>query len=60
MKIKKAYGATYDYAEYHPHVTVTYDYGDREIPSTVPPIAITFDAVKIEALDADKDYTKGK
>lgn len=50
--IRKEYGATHDYPEYKPHVTLSYDY-KGEVPKEVPDITVTFDKVKVQPLDPD-------
>lgn len=57
-KIRKIYGATHDYDEYHPHVTISYDYGDGSIPEELPKFDLRFDNINIEALDTD--YVPGE
>lgn len=52
-EIQNEYGATYDYPDYIPHVTVSYDYGDLPAPKEVPDIDIKYDKVKIQPLDPD-------
>lgn len=34
-RIMKEYGATYDFPEYHSHITLTYDCGDFAIPKNI-------------------------
>lgn len=47
----KEYGATHDYPEYSPHVTLSYDYGDDEMPTTLPNFKLVFDNKTVEGLD---------
>jgi hypothetical protein len=58
--IMKEYGATYDYDEYKPHITVTYDYKETEAPKTFPKMKVVFDSFRIEGLDPDKKFRKAK
>lgn len=51
MNIRKQYGATHDYPDYHPHVTVSYDYGNGSVPSDIPVFPIEFDSREIKPLD---------
>lgn len=47
------YGASYDYADYIPHVTFSYDYGSSKIPTNIPDIELVYDRKAIEALDPE-------
>jgi 2'-5' RNA ligase len=49
--LRKEYGATHDYPEYSPHVTLSYDYGDGKLPETLPNFKLTFDSKTVEGLD---------
>lgn len=49
--IKQRYGATHDYPDYHPHVTVSYDFGSNTVPSEVPSMELNYDKVEIKPLD---------
>ncbi len=49
--IRKDYGATHDYPDYHPHVTVSYDFGSDKVPSEVPDLELEYDGTDIEPLD---------
>lgn len=51
--IRERYGATHDFEEYTPHVTVSYDYGNRAVPLAVPKFNLLYDSVKVEPLDKD-------
>lgn len=44
-------GATWDFPEYHPHVTVSTDYQHEEVPEEFPPVKITFVNFNVEDLD---------
>lgn len=44
------YGATHDYPEYIPHITVASDF-DGEVPADVPEFEIIFNGQKIEELN---------
>lgn len=50
VTLKKDFGATHDYPEYHPHVTISYDHAGPK-PSEVPDFNITFDKSEFKALD---------
>lgn len=52
------YGATYDYPDYKPHLTVSYDYGSDEVPKSYPKIKIQFNKIRIEPLDPVKVIKK--
>ncbi len=56
--IKNTYGATHDYPDYAPHITISYDYGDNPVPKDVPDFNIVYDKTKVEPLDVD--YTSIK
>lgn len=49
--IMSKYGATYDFKEYLPHITVSYDYGSDVAPKESPDMTVTFDVVSTEGLD---------
>ena len=51
LNIRNQYGATHDYPDYHPHVTVSYDYGEGPAPADVPPFALEFNSREIKPLD---------
>lgn len=51
--IRKEYGATHDYPEYHPHVTISYDYGDLPVPKEVPDLELEYDDTEFKPLDPD-------
>lgn len=53
------YGATHSYPEYHPHITVSYDY-DSKIPDSVPSFNLTYDTSEFKALDPDYKPTTKK
>lgn len=46
------YAATYDYDEYKPHVTVSYDY-KGELPDSLPHLNLVFDKLEFKPLDPD-------
>lgn len=48
--LKEKYGATHGFPEYHPHITVSYNY-KGEIPKDVPAFNITFDKREFKPLD---------
>lgn len=54
------YGASYDYPEYKPHLTISYDYDKDEPPKTFPKIKIMFNKIRIEPLDPEKVIKKAK
>ncbi len=49
-EIRDKYGATHDYPDYHPHVTISYDYPD-ELPTEVPDMELEYDYVDIKPLN---------
>jgi 2'-5' RNA ligase len=49
--IRKEYGATHDYPDYHPHVTVSYDFGDGPAPTEVPALELEYDDTELKPLD---------
>lgn len=55
--IHKQYGATYDYPDYKPHITVSYDY-TGSTPRDVPNFPVVFSKVKIEPLDPEVEIKK--
>lgn len=46
------YGATHDFPEYHPHITLSYEYS-KDIPDMVPDFELTFDSSECKPLDPD-------
>lgn len=50
--IRSELGATHDYPNYQPHVTISYDYAGRP-PTDTPDIKLKFSKVKIESLDPE-------
>lgn len=50
--IRKIYGATHDFPDYHAHITLSYDYSG-DIPGEVPSIPIKYDKIEIKPLDPD-------
>ena len=52
-KIMKKYGGTYDFPEYIPHITVSYDYESDEIPSKIPNFDIVYDDKDLKPLNPD-------
>ena len=57
-EIQTQYGAQYDYPDYIPHITVSYDYPSNSVPKILPALDITYVKIKIEPLDID--YTSVK
>lgn len=49
--IRKEYGATHDYPDYHPHVTISYDFGDGPAPTEVPDLELEYDDTELKPLD---------
>lgn len=47
------HGATHSFPEYHPHITVSYDYNSDVAPKTFPNMQVKFTKVKIEPLDPE-------
>jgi hypothetical protein len=56
--LRIAYGASHDYPEYHPHVTVCYNFTGDKIPSEIPSFYLTFDRAEVKPLDVD--YVPGQ
>lgn len=53
-EIREIYGATHDFPEYSPHITVSYDYnGDLKSLKSVPNFDLTFDKIEIKPLDPE-------
>jgi 2'-5' RNA ligase len=52
-------GATFDYPEFIPHISVAKDYKGA-VPNTLPKITITLDEYRVEELDLDFSYTEEK
>lgn len=52
--IRSKYGATHDFPDYHPHITLSYDYGNNKVPNSLPVIPIKYDSTVIEPLDENK------
>lgn len=50
-------GATYDFAEYIPHISVAKNYGG-DIPKTLPDFKIKLDDFVVEELDLEFEYTE--
>lgn len=48
-------GATSDYPEYIPHISVAINY-EGEVPKDLPPFKIVFDEFVVEELDLDFEY----
>lgn len=51
--IHNKYGASYDYDDYIPHITFSYDYGPAKIPTDIPDIELVYDRKSIQALDPE-------
>lgn len=51
-EIRETYGATHGFPDYHPHVTVSYDY-DGPLPSTIPDVPLKYDTTEIKPLDPE-------
>jgi 2'-5' RNA ligase len=51
-------GATYDYPEYIPHITIATNYTDAIMPQVVPYFSLKFDKLIVEPLDLDYTYKK--
>jgi 2'-5' RNA ligase len=48
--IRTKYGATHDYPDYHPHVTISYDHlGD--LPSEIPDMELEYDDIEAKPLN---------
>lgn len=47
-------GCSHDYDEYTPHITLTYDWPDQQVPKLdVAGVSLVFDRFAVEALDPD-------
>lgn len=55
--LQRDYGATSDFPEYLPHITVSYSY-IGEIPDDYPAMRITYDQVEVKGLNPDWRPTK--
>lgn len=51
-------GATYDYPEYLPHITIATHFDDAIMPNVVPHFSLKFDKLVVEPLDLDYTYKK--
>ena len=51
-EIRETYGAQHGYPDYHPHVTVSYDY-DGPLPKVIPNIELEYGSIQIEPLDPE-------
>lgn len=51
-------GATYDYPEYIPHITIATNYTDAIIPQVLPEFSLKFDKLVVEPLDLNYTYKK--
>lgn len=51
--LRSQYGATHDFPEYHPHVTISYDYGSDVPPKKIPDLELEYDSKEFKALDPD-------
>ena len=56
--IHARYGASYDYPDYIPHITFSYDYTASKVPSSVPDVQVVYDRKNIEPLDPE--FTSAK
>jgi hypothetical protein len=56
--LQRNYGATSDFPEYIPHITVSYSY-EGTIPDNYPAIKVKFDKVISKGLDVNWRPTKG-
>lgn len=50
-EIVSCYGATSNFADYIPHVTVSYNYPHETVPHALPLFELEFDGIIIEPLD---------
>lgn len=48
------YRATSTFAEYIPHVTISYTYSLDQVPASIPPFELVFDSITVEPLDESK------
>lgn len=51
QNIKDIYGATHDFNDYTPHITMSYKYSLKNLPTELPDFEIVLDSVKIEPLE---------
>lgn len=57
----KTYGASHGFPEYKAHITISYDYDKKTVPTKVPThISLKYDTVNVKPLDPDFDPTKAK
>ena len=52
-EIRSKFGATHDYPQFSPHITISYDYGNTKVPEELPNLPIVFDSTHIEPLDTE-------
>jgi hypothetical protein len=50
LEYKTKFGATHDYPDYHPHVTVSYNF-TGDLPTEKPSLNLKFDSKTFKALD---------
>ena len=52
-EICKDYGASHDFPEYKPYVTICYDYDKDEVPNKIPDTKLIFDECNVKPLDPE-------
>jgi hypothetical protein len=53
-RFMEKHGATHDYKEYIPHITLTKSYNGKVLPSELPPFDIIFNNFKVEEIEENK------
>lgn len=51
-------GATHDYPEFTPHITISTNYPSDTVPSEIPEFTLRFDRLIVEPLDLEYTYKK--
>jgi 2'-5' RNA ligase len=51
--IRAQFGATHDYPDFKPHITISYDYGITDVPEDLPSVPIVFTKTHVEPLDTE-------
>ena len=51
--LRKKYGASYDFPEYIPHMTVSYSYDSDKVPDLQPDIELVFDKYTFKGINPD-------
>lgn len=53
QKLRKDYGAEYDYPEYIPHMTLTYSFEGNKVPEAEPEFDFIFDGYTFKGIDTN-------